>query len=838
MKGEAPRTRTGQARIVFLVVVLLALLGLSALGGESKPATIEVRLPADAELELNGNKTGSTGEVRRFESPSLETGRTSTCTLKATWRGQGITRNVTPQPGRTAVVDLRKELEAALPAGSIRLRMPPVITLEAGEQALLAVHVQADNLNEPVTLSFSGLPNRVQIGPAKNGGAQEGTWRGVATAAADAEATSATVKVLARSGKARAELPFELVVTRAQAVASKSRAPKSDKPPTALRERRVLKEKQRARLTVHAPVDADLEVDGAKVRRTAETCQLEYPPLEVDATFSCALKVSWHGLTKTQQLIIRPGQEVTVDLCRELGGQKPATPPEIKLIDGTPGRCPPATVPPAPATLEIIAVQPGNAGEGPTLTAVTPERAVPPASTRPGGQGSFAPSSSETLPLPPPLAVAVASASMPVQEPVAQPAPLPVGPAQDKELREAAPAQPAEAVQAPEVLPVFPIALPSKPSETLAATAAVPDRWLLMKALQGTWLGTVLDTERISLYGWTQMNYTASSVQDNQLPMGMNYLANQFELEQNWLRFERPVVTSGTSVPTFGFRFDTILPGTDSRFTLPRGLWSSQLIANDGQPSTYGIDPAQFYGEACFPTIGTGLHVKVGRMVAQFGVETLDAPPNALASHSYTFFYDPFTNTGVIATLQLTPIWSVQLGGVIGPDVWIDPAASPYLAASVKWAPPTARDSILLSTLFGSGQFNEAEQFNNPNIFDLVYVHTFSSRLTYTLEALFGYQTNVPDIGTATWFSTVHYLTWKFTPRLSGTARLELFDDIDGNRTGFAGLYAVVTAGLNFQPQKDIIFRQEVRYDYNDESRPFQGNHGLFTATVDVIVRW
>jgi hypothetical protein len=43
---------------------------------------------------------------------------------------------------------------------------------------------------------------------------------------------------------------------------------------------------------------------------------------------------------------------------------------------------------------------------------------------------------------------------------------------------------------------------------------------------------------------------------------------------------------------------------------------------------------------------------------------------------------------------------------------------------------------------------------------------------------------------------------------------------------------------VNFQPRKDLIFRPELRYDYNDESRPFQGNHGVFTATTDVIARW
>jgi hypothetical protein len=30
----------------------------------------------------------------------------------------------------------------------------------------------------------------------------------------------------------------------------------------------------------------------------------------------------------------------------------------------------------------------------------------------------------------------------------------------------------------------------------------------------------------------------------------------------------------------------------------------------------------------------------------------------------------------------------------------------------------------------------------------------------------------------------------------------------------------------------------ELRYDYNGESRPFENERGVFTATADVILRW
>src|SRR5437016_5979882 len=232
----------------------------------------------------------------------------------------------------------------------------------------------------------------------------------------------------------------------------------------------------------------------------------------------------------------------------------------------------------------------------------------------------------------------------------------------------------------------------ARPSSPPAA-----DRWTVMKLSQGTWPGALLESERLQISGWTDASFTASSAEHSQLPMGFNYRANEFLLQQNWLRIERPVVTSGTTEPSFGFRSDTILPGTDYRFTLARGLFSGQLTANHGQPNTYGIDPIQFYGEAYFPTLGRGLDVKFGHIFCQYGVEANDAPSNALFSHAYTFIYDPFTHTGIMGTVKLTDAWSVQAGLVLGSDIFINPADNPTFMGSVKWGPPSGRDSVLFS---------------------------------------------------------------------------------------------------------------------------------------------
>src|SRR5262249_23747831 len=246
--------------------------------------------------------------------------------------------------------------------------------------------------------------------------------------------------------------------------------------------------------------------------------------------------------------------------------------------------------------------------------------------------------------------------------------------------------------------------VPGTPDGVVSAQPAppaphpAPDRWPLMRALQGTWYGATLDDNRLSVSGWTDLSFTASTARHDQLPMGFNFLANDFLLQQNSLRVERRVDQSATT-PTVGYRWDTILPGSDYRFTIARGLLDWQLTADNGNPNLYRIDPVQFYGEAYFPQVGRGLDVKVGRFFAQFGVESIDTTQNPFLSRAYTFIYNPFTHTGLLTTLKLNDTWSVQNGLATGCDIFFAPGENLTYIGSVKWAPPSGPASALLSVI-------------------------------------------------------------------------------------------------------------------------------------------
>src|SRR5262249_20385226 len=57
-----------------------------------------------------------------------------------------------------------------------------------------------------------------------------------------------------------------------------------------------------------------------------------------------------------------------------------------------------------------------------------------------------------------------------------------------------------------------PAPAPDQAAAAAPAAPPAPDRWLLMKSLQGTWPGALLDDNHLSISGWTDASFTASSV--------------------------------------------------------------------------------------------------------------------------------------------------------------------------------------------------------------------------------------------------------------------------------------------------------------------------------------
>ncbi len=431
----------------------------------------------------------------------------------------------------------------------------------------------------------------------------------------------------------------------------------------------------------------------------------------------------------------------------------------------------------------------------------------------------------------------------------------------------------ASAESADAVAPAAPIEIPAPllptpvpppvPPPPAPPPAPLPDRWWLMREVQGTALGAFLDDNRFFMTGWIEQSFTGSTDKVTNGTITWNDQANKYLLQQAWFRVGRSVVTSGTTSPSFGFQLD-VLAGTDYRFTLPRGLLNSQLYNSAGGQNLYGVDPIQEYVSMYLPTLFQGVELRLGRLYTPWGVESLEAVSTPLLSRSYAFNWSPpFTHSGLAAYVTFTKEWSGVFMLANGNDVFFgDPSEELRFVGNLRWVQPGGRNTVTVATSLGRGKFNPAyatppqqstvalatEPFgrNNFNAFDIVYTHLFNSVLSYNLEGIYGYQYNVPQDamavgssnGFANWFSAAHYLFWTISPKWGSIVRFETFDDCQGQRTGFAGLYTSLTTGVQYHINKSMVIRPELRYDDNWLQKPFEGHHGIFTAASDLIIRW
>jgi hypothetical protein len=422
-----------------------------------------------------------------------------------------------------------------------------------------------------------------------------------------------------------------------------------------------------------------------------------------------------------------------------------------------------------------------------------------------------------------------------------------------------------EAVPAPVVIAAPALGLPrpttgGEITPTVSGPpAALPEGWWLMKQTQGTWLGALLDDNRLFLSGWIEQAFTASTDRSSNFPVIFNDRANEYLLQQAWVRVGRKL---GTSAPSWGFQID-VINGSDYRWTLARGLFNSQLDNLTGAQNLYGVDPVQHYLNLYVPTLFRGVEFRLGRFYAPFNFDSIEGVSTPLLSRAYAFENSPFTMCGLGAYVTFNSEWNGVFLLVNGNDVYFgDPSEELRFAGNIKWTQSGGRNIVQFGTSLGRGKFNPAyptppqqttvalatEPFgrNNFNIFDLLFTHVFSSVLSYNLEILYGYQYNVPQAalaisdpsGFANWLSVLHYFYYDVSPRMRLIGRWEDFDDFQGQRTGSAGLYNAVTGGLLYRLNPSTWLRPEVRYDYNFESTPFEGKHGLLTAAIDTIIRW
>lgn len=396
-----------------------------------------------------------------------------------------------------------------------------------------------------------------------------------------------------------------------------------------------------------------------------------------------------------------------------------------------------------------------------------------------------------------------------------------------------------------------------------ACHAWADDPLLLTRLLQQANSPLGADDAPLAITGFTNGNFTASTNTRtaSNLPMGMNYLSNNFNLEQNTLIIQSPLDTNRDQFQ-MGFRTYTILPGSDYQFTLSNNLMNGQLTGNDGSPNTYGIDPTEFHLLAWTPALKT--QWKVGRFFTIICNESVDPTQNRLVSRAMSFMYNPFTHTGVLATTTIDDNWTVNNGVVEGADVFFGSAARANYLGGIAWKSSEQDKSIAFNTLLGPAEYNKRLQTQNQfDVFEILLNRDWSESFHQTLDLLYSFENGIEGVtvtrdnqrylspgGFSNWYGGIHYLTKDIGDKLSVTNRLELFDDPQGVRTGFMGLYLTLSQGFIWKFREGLWIRNEARYDYHTKNacygaivdsttnQAMGGQHGLFTYAIDFILRW
>jgi putative OmpL-like beta-barrel porin-2 len=402
----------------------------------------------------------------------------------------------------------------------------------------------------------------------------------------------------------------------------------------------------------------------------------------------------------------------------------------------------------------------------------------------------------------------------------------------------------------------------------------------LMVALGNTELGKAMSDAHMQVYGWVNGggNFSTNSVTPGgNFPASYDYTPNSYQLDQAVVYFERLPDTVQTDHIDWGFRFSAIY-GENYRYTTAFGVASYQLL---GHNLTNGFDLPMMYGEVFIPQVADGLLIRAGRYISVPDIEAQLAPNNYMYTHSLTYTFDNYTNTGIMTTTALDKNWIFQLGLAVGTEAapWHwgqtvqnpfpnpvypgftmlrDPGAKPTVTTGLRWQSDDAKDNIyVVANAMNDGVWG----YNNLQWYGVTLYHNFNSQWHVSVEVYEldqmkvlnvadpahilanggwpfspqnGMPFNAPGTAvcsspyvvtcTARSFASLMYLNYRMTSLDNISFRAEFYNDMQGQRTGTKTRYTEFGIGWQhwFSPQVEV--RPEVTYYRSLDANAFNGN--------------
>jgi hypothetical protein len=367
-----------------------------------------------------------------------------------------------------------------------------------------------------------------------------------------------------------------------------------------------------------------------------------------------------------------------------------------------------------------------------------------------------------------------------------------------------------------------------------------------------------LNDSRTKIYGWVATSIDFSTSGTSNFPVSYDIFPNTIQLNQAVIYVERLPDTVQNDHFDWGYHL-TAFYGIDYRFTTAKGYFSQQLLKFNRQ---YGFDPVLEYFDLYFP-VKDGLNIRIGRFLSVPGIEAQLAPNNYNMTHSLLYTIDPFTDTGIYASLKLNKQWMVQFGISGGHDVALwTPDAKPSGIFCLNYSTKSNNDNFYgCANGINDGKY----AYNNLQDYDFTWYHKFNSKWHMATETWYMYERDVPNVAgnvpnpitpeigangafckvgmlrcTAPEYAIVNYVNREISSKFMVGFRTDFLDDKKGQRTGFATKYTENTLYATRYIGSTIMLRPEIRFDHSwdlDAYNAGKSNNQFFFG-MDLIYKF
>jgi Putative beta-barrel porin-2, OmpL-like. bbp2 len=227
--------------------------------------------------------------------------------------------------------------------------------------------------------------------------------------------------------------------------------------------------------------------------------------------------------------------------------------------------------------------------------------------------------------------------------------------------------------------------------------------------------------------------------------------------------------------------------------------------------------------------IGKGVLFQAGLFLSPIGVEAMAVKDNWNWSRSNLFFGLPFYHTGLRATYEASPEWTLELMVTNGWNSVVDNNKEKSIEAS---ATDKISDSLSLHFLyFGGVERPTGAPEGAPwrNLLDVYGTWDASRTLSFILHADAGEEQN--HFGRSSWLAAAGYARIKVSAVFSVAGRADIFwEQVPSNSAGTASAIfwparrvTSQTLTLDYHPQDDISIRLEGRHDGASSDMYFRG---------------